>query len=73
MDALNSVLVQLLKDDKKANKRLNNLESSSHVQLSTKTTAGVPATAFEGMLVINTSDNNLKIYADGGWRTLASW
>lgn len=26
-----------------------------------------------GKLVINTVDNNIKMYADGAWRTLASW
>jgi hypothetical protein len=38
-----------------------------------KTSAGDPAGFFEGMLVINTVDNTLKIYADGGFRQLASW
>lgn len=37
----------------------------------TKTTTGDP-TGREGMHCINTSDNNYKVYADGGWRTLAS-
>jgi hypothetical protein len=27
----------------------------------------------EGLLCINTVDNNVKMYADGGWRQLASW
>jgi hypothetical protein len=39
---------------------------------SVKSTAGNPAGA-EGMLVVNTVDNALRIYADGAWRTLASW
>lgn len=38
-----------------------------------KTSVGDPAAFFEGMLVINTVDNTLKIYADGGFRQLASW
>jgi len=38
-----------------------------------KNSTGDPAAFFEGMLVINTVDNNLKIYADGGFRQLASW
>jgi hypothetical protein len=38
-----------------------------------KTSAGDPAAFFEGMLVINTLDNTLKIYADGGFRQLVSW
>lgn len=39
---------------------------------STKTDTGDPGTPAEGMIVINTFDNNVKMYADGGWRTLAS-
>lgn len=27
----------------------------------------------EGLIQINTFDKNVKIYADSGWRTLASW
>ncbi len=73
MDALNTVLLALAKNDKSASKRLTNLETAVQLQLSFKSTAGVPANAFEGMFVINTSDNNIKVYADGGWRTLASW
>jgi len=38
-----------------------------------KATAGDPSEYFEGMLVINTVDNTLKIFADGGFRHLASW
>ncbi|MBM4286893.1 MAG: hypothetical protein FJ135_01875 [Deltaproteobacteria bacterium] len=38
-----------------------------------KTSTGDPANRFEGMLVINTVDNTLKIYADAGWRQLATW
>jgi hypothetical protein len=39
---------------------------------SVKASAGDP-TGQEGMLVINTTDNAVRIYADGAWRTLASW
>jgi hypothetical protein len=39
---------------------------------SVKSTAGDPAGA-EGMLVINTADNAIRLYAEGAWRTLASW
>lgn len=38
-----------------------------------KTSTGDPTSYFEGMLVINTVDNTLKIYADGGFRQLATW
>jgi hypothetical protein len=37
-----------------------------------KATDGNP-TGQEGMLVINTADNAVRLYADGAWRTLASW
>lgn len=39
--------------------------------IETKTDTGDP-TGYEGRMVINTFDNTFKIYADGGWRTLAS-
>ena len=39
---------------------------------SIKTTTGAP-TGVEGRLVINTYDNTLTFYADGAWRTLATW
>ena len=40
---------------------------------STKTTTGDEGSPEEGLFVINTFDNNIQIYADGGWRELASW
>lgn len=38
----------------------------------TKTDTGDPIGA-EGMHCINTFNNNYKVYADGAWRTLATW
>jgi len=38
-----------------------------------KTTTGDPSQVHEGLMCINTNDNTVKIYADGGWRQLASW
>jgi len=38
-----------------------------------KSDTGDPAGPDEGQLTINTFDNAIKIYADGAWRTLASW
>lgn len=37
-----------------------------------KTTTGDP-TGVEGLIYWNTFDNAIKMYADGAWRTLASW
>ena len=46
---------------------------SGHIVLdSPKTTTGDPA-GVEGKIYWNTIDNVIKMYADGGWRTLASW
>jgi len=41
--------------------------------ISVKTTTGNPTDTVQGMMVINTFDNTLRMYADGGWRTLATW
>ena len=38
-----------------------------------KTTTGDYAVPHEGLGCINTVDNNIKIYADGAWRTLVTW
>ena len=38
-----------------------------------KTTTGDYGSGYEGQVVINTFDNNIKQYAEGAWRTLASW
>ena len=38
-----------------------------------KTDTGNPAYFFDGMICINTFDNNIKMYADAAWRTLSSW
>ena len=73
MDALNQILNILNVRTKDLTKRVSNLESSTSIQLITKTTTGNPATGHEGQMVINTFDNTLKMYADSGWRTLANW
>jgi hypothetical protein len=38
-----------------------------------KTSTGRPSNPYEGLMEINTVDNALFIYADGGWRQLAGW
>lgn len=38
-----------------------------------KIDAGDPAQVHEGLMCINTSDNNIKMYGDAGWRTLVTW
>lgn len=38
-----------------------------------KANTGDPAQVHEGLFCINTFDNNFKVYADAGWRSLATW
>jgi len=47
--------------------------AAAYVPFTIKTTTGNPATPSVPMLVINTFDNTVKLYADGGWRTLVTW
>ena len=54
-------------------KRILNLEQANAIQVLEKPAAGDPATGFEGQLNINKTANTIKIYADGGWRTIATW
>jgi hypothetical protein len=42
-------------------------------KLTTKTDTGDPASGIEGEICINTFDDNVKIYAEGAWRSLATW
>lgn len=41
--------------------------------LPVKTTTGDPASPVEGQIYVNTSDNKVRVYADGAWRDLATW
>jgi hypothetical protein len=41
--------------------------------VSKKTTAGDKSSNIDGEIVVNTNSKTIKMYADGGWRTLASW
>lgn len=53
-------------------KKITLAELRVAVGITTKATTG-DATGREGLIVINTFDNNVKIYADGAWRSLATW
>ena len=55
---------------------LNGTATTGNIQMAiTKTDTGDPAAgiSYEGLMCINTFDNNVKIYADGAWRSLATW
>lgn len=41
--------------------------------LPVKSTTGDPASPVEGQIYVNTSDNKVRVYADGAWRDLATW
>lgn len=38
-----------------------------------KTTTGDPAVGVEGLFCTNTYDDTFKVYAEGAWRSLATW
>lgn len=52
-------------------------ESGTGVQtvvgMITKTDTGDPTQVHEGLMCINAFDNNVKLYAEGAWRQLATW
>jgi len=52
--------------------RLKEIESKDNAIYEVKTTTGDPVSRGNYHFVINTFDNTFKVYADGGWRTLAS-
>lgn len=54
-------------------KRVTALETQQQVTLIVRTVTGDPITGKTGQAIINTVDNTLKWWADGGWRELATW
>jgi len=47
--------------------------ATDNLVLPVKTTTGDPASPVEGQIYVNTSDNKVRVYADGVWRDLATW
>lgn len=45
----------------------------THVKLPVKATTGDPSSPADGWMYVNTSDNKVRVYADGAWRDLATW
>ena len=66
------VLREMIDKIKKMEKEIETLKSFENVTATIKTTAGDPATGVTPQIVINTNDNTVKMWADGGWRTMAS-
>ena len=57
----------------KIGERVKELEAFDNIVFEIKETAGDPVSKGDYHFVINTFDNTLKCYADGGWRTLSTW
>jgi len=55
--------------------RINEDGANARVALtgSVKDTTGDPSSPVEGEITINTSDNAMKVYAGGAWRTITTW
>jgi hypothetical protein len=53
-------------------RRVSELESADAAIFEIKITTGDPTPRGNFHFVINTFDNNVKVYADGGFRTIAS-
>jgi hypothetical protein len=70
--AAGSGLIRIYGDTADGNLKAKDTDGNVyHLHVITKTDTGDP-TGVEGMIVINTFDNNVKIYADAAFRTLAS-
>lgn len=52
---------------------VESLKNESGIHIFVKSTAGDPATGRTGMVCINTNGNTIKMYAEGGWRTLCTY
>lgn len=54
-------------------RRMSALESENGVRIFIKDTTGDPSTGNTGVICINTFNNNIKIYAEGAWRTIGTY
>lgn len=53
--------------------RVDNLEAQQQVTIIVRNQTGNPASGATGQIIINTVDNNAKIWGEGNWREIASW
>lgn len=67
-----NVVKTIAEEIQRLKQRIVELETVQQDYVTIKKSAGDP-TGREGLRVINTVDNTYKIYADGAWRTIASW
>lgn len=57
----------------KLQRRVAKNEARSTDTVEIKTTTGDYASGWDGRRVLNTVDNNYKIYADGAWRQIVAY
>jgi hypothetical protein len=69
------IIQQLTKTIVDLQKRVSQLEAAPADDLEIKTTTGDFAVgdSWDGRRVLNTFDNNYKIFADGGWRQIVAY
>jgi len=73
-DQLNTIL-RLVSAVQKLQRRVAKNEARSTDTVEIKTTTGdyADATSWDGRRVLNTFDDNYKIFADGAWRTIVAY
>jgi len=73
-DQLNTI-ARLVSAVQKLQRRVAKNEARSTDTVEIKTTTGdyAAGTSWDGRRVLNTFDNNYKIFADGAWRTIVAY
>jgi hypothetical protein len=65
---------QIVKRLRDMESTIQQLQSQEYPTVIVKTTTGDPTSPLaNGVMVINTVNNNVKMWADGAFRTLATW
>lgn len=68
---IKELMIDMANSIKKLNERINAIDRDP-IRVVVKDTSGYPS-AVSGVMVINVIDNKVSMYADGGWRDLATW
>jgi len=68
-----NTLEEMANTIKSMDRRIRQLERAESLNVIMKATTGNPATGITGNLLINTFDRKIFLYADAGWRQIASW
>lgn len=65
------VMTKMVEKIKELEDRVNLLESQEHA--SVRIVTADPATGYSGQIIINTTLNRIKGWAEGAWREMAAW